>query len=197
MRRGHDWASGDATIAGVSVKPAEARARDPRFFLASMAAAPPSRTDELRAQRNYAFLDEYRDNEARQMRADLQQAEHAAKAERRKVERNRNAAKLEAAQQEVERLRRELMSVEARKRDRAARDKAAAVLEEHKKRERELVRQGKTPYFLKRSEQKKRLLVDKFAGMSDEQAEKAIARRRKKVAAREWREMPVPRKTEA
>ncbi|CAK7240490.1 MAG: rRNA bioproteinsis protein rrp36 [Sporothrix thermara] len=194
VKRGRDWTSGDATIAGVSVKPVEARSRDPRFFLASMA-EPPSRKDELRAQRNYAFLDEYRDSEMAQMREEIQKNERLAKTERKKRGGNAvNLARAEAAEREAAALRRTLTSMEARKKDREAREKAQAVLDEHKKRERELVREGKTPYFLKKSEQKKRLLVDKFAGMTDQQVDKAIERRRKKAQTRERREMPMPRR---
>ncbi|CAK7217900.1 rRNA bioproteinsis protein rrp36 [Sporothrix bragantina] len=194
VKRGRDWTSGDATIAGVSVKSSEARSRDPRFFLASMAEQP-SRADELRAQRNYAFLDEYRDSEMAQMREDIQQHERLAKVERKKRGGNAvNLAKAEAAEREAAALRRTLTSMEARKKDREARDKAQAVLDEHKKRERDLVRDGKMPYFLKKSEQKKRLLVDKFAGMTDQQVDKAIERRRKKAQTRERREMPMPRR---
>ncbi|CAK7208293.1 rRNA bioproteinsis protein rrp36 [Sporothrix curviconia] len=194
VKRGRDWTSGDATIAGVSVKSSEARSRDPRFFLASMAEQP-SRADELRALRNYAFLDEYRDSEMAQMREDIQQHERLAKAERKKRGRNATSlAKAEAAEREAAALRRTLTSMEARKKDREAREKTQAVLDEHKKRERDLVREGKMPYFLKKSEQKKRLLVDKFAGMTDQQVDKAIERRRKKAQTRERREMPMPRR---
>ncbi|CAK7204147.1 rRNA bioproteinsis protein rrp36 [Sporothrix eucalyptigena] len=194
VKRGRDWTSGDATIAGVTVKSAEERSRDPRFFLASMAEKP-SRADELRAQRNYAFLDEYRDSEMAQMREDITQHERIAKMERKK--RGGGAThqvKAEAAEREAAALRRTLTSMEARKKDREAREKAQAVLDEHKKRERELVRDGKMPYFLKKSEQKKRLLVDKFAGMTDQQVDKAIERRRKKAQTRERREMPMFRR---
>ncbi|CAK7567409.1 MAG: rRNA bioproteinsis protein rrp36 [Sporothrix epigloea] len=193
VKRGRDWTSGDATIAGVSVKSVEARSRDPRFFLASMAEQP-SRADQLRAERNYAFLDEYRDSEMAQVREDIQKYEQTAKLERKKRGGNaRNLAKAEAAEREAAALRRKLTSMEARKKDREAREKTQAVLDEHKKRERELVRDGKMPYYLKKSEQKKRLLVDKFAGMSDQQVDKAIERRRKKAQTRERREMPMLR----
>ncbi|KAL1900260.1 rRNA biogenesis protein rrp36 [Sporothrix stenoceras] len=193
VKRGRDWTSGDATIAGVTVKSAEDRSRDPRFFLASMA-APPTRADELRAQRNYAFLDEYRDSEMAQMRETIAQNDRIAKTERKKRGANAvNRARAEAAEKEAAALRRTLTSMEARKHDREAKEKAQAVLDEHKKRERGLVKDGKTPYFLKKSEQKKRLLVDKFAGMTEQQVDKAIERRRKKAQTRERREMPMLR----
>ena len=217
VKRGRDWTSGDATIAGVTVKSSEARSRDPRFFLASMATEPPSREDELRAQRNYAFLDEYRDAEMSQMREEIKKAERLAKAERKRFNVQQkalrragrggggggggggeddptNTAKGEEAEQQVAEIKQQLMSMEARKRDREAKAKAQSVMDEHRKRERELVKQGKNPYFLKKSEQKKRLLVDQFASMSDQQVEKAIEKRRKKAASREKKEMPMFRR---
>lgn len=193
VKRGRDWTSGDATIAGVTVKSSEERSRDPRFFLASMAAQP-SRADELRAQRNYAFLDEYRDNEMAQMRETIAQNDRIAKTERKKRGGNAvNRVRAEAAEKEAAALRRTLTSMEARKHDREAKEKAQAVLDEHKKRERGLVKEGKNPYFLKKSEQKKRMLVDQYAGMTEQQVDKAIERRRKKAQTRERREMPTLR----
>ncbi|EPE09650.1 rrna processing protein [Ophiostoma piceae UAMH 11346] len=212
VKRGRDWTSGDATIAGVTVKSSEARSRDPRFFLASMATEPPSREDELRAQRNYAFLDEYRDAEMGQMRDEMKKAERLAKAERKRFNLQQkalrragrgggggeddptNTAKGEEAEKQVADIKQKLMSMEARKRDRESKAKAQSVMDEHRKRERELIKQGKNPYFLKKSEQKKRLLVNQFADMSDQQVEKAIEKRRKKAASREKKEMPMFRR---
>ncbi|EFX01417.1 pre-rRNA processing protein [Grosmannia clavigera kw1407] len=202
VKRGRNWLSGDATIAGVDVRPAEMRSRDPRFLLASMS-GPASRKDTLRARRNYAFLDEYRDGEMQQLRETLTTAERAVKSVRKSAaKRGRSGGslppqqqqRLEAAEAAAEELKRKLASMEARKRDRQAKDREQDVLEEHKKRERELVRQGKKPFFLKRSEQRKQLLVDQFSSMSEQQVDKAMDRRRKKVASRERREMPLVRR---
>lgn len=69
---------------------------------------------------------------------------------------------------------------------------------EHKKEERRLIREGKksTPYFLKKSELRQQALVKKYQGMKGRERSKALERRRKKVASRERREMPMERRVD-
>ncbi len=67
-------------------------------------------------------------------------------------------------------------------------------MDEHRKQEKELVKQGKKPFYLKKSEQKKRVLIDKFASMKKGQVDRAIERRRKKVAGKEKKELPMTRR---
>ncbi len=76
------------------------------------------------------------------------------------------------------------MSMESKKKERDRRQREQAVMDEHRRQERELVKQGKQPFYLKKSEQKKRVLMDKFAGMKKARVDRAIERRRKKVASR-------------
>lgn len=130
---------------------------------------------EDQARRAYAFLDDYRDDEMRQLRA---------------------AAKKARTPADREELQRALASMESRKRAREQKDRARAVVEEHRRRERQLVREGKkaAPFYLKKSEQRRRLLVDQFAGMSERQREKAIGKKRKKVAAKEKKQLPMERR---
>ncbi|KAJ1914329.1 rRNA biogenesis protein rrp36 [Tieghemiomyces parasiticus] len=60
-----------------------------------------------------------------------------------------------------------------------------------KKREVEMVKQGKKPYFLKKSEAKKLELADRFQRIKDpQQLERVIEKRRKKNAAKEERGLP-------
>ena len=66
-----------------------------------------------------------------------------------------------------------------------ARDQLQEVVWAHRAKEKELVRKGKKPFYLKRAEQKKLVLVEHFAGLKGEQAERVIERRRKKRAARQ------------
>ena len=68
------------------------------------------------------------------------------------------------------------------------------VLRKHRKEEREKVEQGKKPFYLKKGEQKKRALEERFRGMKGKQVDKVIERRRKKLAARERRSMPDERR---
>jgi ribosomal RNA-processing protein 36 len=129
--------------------------------------------DEARFRRAYAFLDGYRDDEMAQLRV---------------------AAKKARTPEEKEELQRALASMESRKRAQAHRDRERELVGEHRERERELVSQGKKPFFLKRSEVKKQLLVDQFAGMKKGQVDRAIERKRKKIAGREKKDLPVGRR---
>ena len=151
------------------------QARDPRFSTLTAGSNPSSKADgsrqkldELKAERNYAFLEAYRDSEVATLRTALKRSKSAA---------------------EREQLTRAVASMESRKAARQRRREEDEVVSAHRRREKELVRQGKKPFYLKRSEQKKRALVDRFSGMSDKQVDKAIGKRRKKAAAKERKEV--------
>ncbi|KAI1774191.1 DUF947-domain-containing protein [Hypoxylon cercidicola] len=143
-------------------------ARDPRF--SSVISSRPF--DEDRARKAYSFLDEYRDAEMGKLRETI------------KKTRDANAK---------EELKRALASMRSKKQAQQNRDKEHRLIEEHRRREKELVKQGKKPFYLKKSEQKKQLLVDRFEGLKGKQVDRVIERRRKKLAARERRDMPLPR----
>ncbi|KAF3064802.1 rRNA biogenesis protein RRP36 [Daldinia childiae] len=144
-------------------------ARDPRFS----AAVQGRPVDEERLQRAYGFLDEYRDSEIAQLRAAARKTKDATAKEE---------------------LKRALSSMEGKKKAQQAREAERKLLEEHRRREKELVKQGKKPFYLKRSEQKKQLLVDRFAGLKGKQVDRVIERRRKKLASKERRDMPMERR---
>ncbi|KAI1375138.1 DUF947-domain-containing protein [Hypoxylon crocopeplum] len=144
-------------------------ARDPRFS-AAVSGKP---LDEDKARRAYAFLDEYRDSEMARLRDTVKKTKDASAKEE---------------------LKRALASMESRKKAQLHRDKERKVVAEHRRQEKDLVRQGKQPFYLKKSEQKKRLLLDRFADMKGKQVDRAIERRRKKLTARERRDMPVARR---
>ena len=160
-------------------------ARDPRF---DPLAGP---VDEDKARRAYAFLDEYRDSE----RTQLQEALREAKVKRKKGAKKEGAAAAAQERQEEE-LKRALASMQDRRQAQRRRDEEKALLAEHRRREKELVRQGRksAPFYLKRSEQRRQLLVDRFAGMKGKQVDRTIERRRKKLAAKEKKEMPMERR---
>ncbi|KAI0119454.1 DUF947-domain-containing protein [Daldinia grandis] len=144
-------------------------ARDPRFS----AAVQGRPVDEERLHRAYGFLDEYRDSEIAQLRAAARKTKDAAAKEE---------------------LKRALASMEGKKKAQQAREAERKLLEEHRRREKELVKQGKNPFYLKRSEQKKQLLVDRFAGLKGKQVDRVIERRRKKLASKEKKDMPMERR---
>jgi ribosomal RNA-processing protein 36 len=88
-----------------------------------------------------------------------------------------------------EKLKRQLMSMESKKKARARKDDEEQLLAEHRRKEKDMVAQGKTPFYLKRSEQKKQLLVNRYEGMSKGQIDRAIERKRKKVSGKEKKEL--------
>ncbi|CAF3446862.1 rRNA biogenesis protein rrp36 [Fusarium graminearum] len=136
--------------------------RDPRFDPLV------GRVDEEKASKAYAFLDEYRDKEMADLRVQIKKTKNF---------------------DEKENLKRQLQSMESRKKANVRRQEEENLLKEHRKKEKELVAQGKTPFYLKRSEQKKQLLVNRYEGMSKGQVDRAIERKRKKVAGKEKKEL--------
>ena len=141
--------------------------RDPRFEPLS------GPIDESKIKQNYSFLDDYRDSEIAELKNSIRQT--------RDVE-----AK--------EELKRALLRKESRKKTQQAKDKQQDVLRKHRAKEKELILQGKKPFYLKSAEQKKLALVERFEGMKGKQAEKAIERRRKKKAGMERKGMPSERR---
>ncbi|KAJ4250577.1 rRNA biogenesis protein rrp36 [Fusarium torreyae] len=136
--------------------------RDPRFDPLV------GRVDEEKASKAYAFLDEYRDKEMADLRVQIKKTKNV---------------------NEKENLKRQLQSMESRKKANQRRQDEESLLKEHRKKEKELVAQGKTPFYLKKSEQKKQLLVNRYEGMSKGQVDRAIERKRKKFAGKEKKEL--------
>ena len=141
--------------------------RDPRFESLSGA------VNELQMKKNYAFLDSYRDSEMSELKSAIRKTKDP---------------------DAKEKLKRALLSMESREKVQLAREKEQEVLRKHRKNERELIQQGKKPFYLKRTEQKKIALVERFEGMKGRQADKVIERRRKKKAAKERKGMPEERR---
>ncbi|TVY46514.1 rRNA biogenesis protein rrp36, partial [Lachnellula cervina] len=110
--------------------------RDPRF---EPVTGPP--VDEARVRKAYGFLEDYREDEMKELRG---------------------AIRKERDEEQKEKLKKALGAMENRKKARERREREEAVLERHRKEEKELVRQGKQPYYLKQKEVDKRVLVDTF-----------------------------------
>lgn len=161
------------TVTAETKKP---QPRDPRFMPlgpGASAAGSGGKIDEIKARKAYAFLDDYRESEMQELRAAIKKTKDAA---------------------QKEKLQKALLSMESRKKAQERKDRERAVIEEHRKKEKELVKQGKTPFYLKKSEQKKRVLVDQFQGLKKKQVDKVIERRRKKVAGKEKKLLPLARR---
>ncbi|KAI4257167.1 MAG: hypothetical protein LQ352_001758 [Teloschistes flavicans] len=142
--------------------------RDPRFEPAS------GPLDEARVRKNYSFLDEYRESEISQLKAGIRQTKDA------------NAA---------EKLKRVLISMESKRETQERKYQQQDVQRAHRAKEKELIKQGKKPFYLKQGEQKKLALVQRFQGMKKKQVEKVIERRREKKTRRERRGMPEGRRS--
>ena len=92
-----------------------------------------------------------------------------------------------------EKLKRALLSMESRKKAQQMKEQQQEVLRKHRKEERGKVEQGKKPFYLKKGEQKKRALEERFKAMKGKQVDKVIERR-KKMAGRERESMPEERR---
>lgn len=142
-------------------------ARDPRFSTVSGA------VEEDTLRKNYAFLDEYRANELIELKQTITKVKDP---------------------DEKDKLQRQAMAMENQVRASKHKERQRKVMQEHKKQERELIKQGKKPFYLKSNELKKRVLVDKFEGMKGREREKAMKRRRMKESQKEKRNMPDNRR---
>ncbi|XP_010553494.1 PREDICTED: ribosomal RNA processing protein 36 homolog isoform X2 [Tarenaya hassleriana] len=72
--------------------------------------------------------------------------------------------------------------------------KEAAILTGHKKKEREAAKQGKKPYYLKKSDIRKQKLIEKYNDLkASGKLETYLTKKRKKNASKEHRYMPYRR----
>lgn len=150
------------------------KARDPRFdsLVTSGTANPALQTQaQMSANKNYAFLSEYRASELSALKAQLAKSKNA---------------------DEKVRLKREISSLGDKMRAHEAKMREREIRAEHKRRERELIREGKksAPWFLKKGDVKREMLKERYEGMGAREKKKSVERRRKKLAARERRDMP-------
>ncbi|RJE22253.1 hypothetical protein PHISCL_05391 [Aspergillus sclerotialis] len=152
--------------------PAVPKARDPRFdatVLSNSSRAHPN------AGNAYSFLDEYRKSELKELKE--------------KLAKTKDPEQKEALKRAVRSAGDRLRSIENKKREQE-------VMAEHKRKEKQLIREGKksTPYYLKKSDLKNQALVKKYEGMGSRERAKALERRRKKIASKERKDMPMERR---
>ncbi|OWO99900.1 hypothetical protein B2J93_6955 [Marssonina coronariae] len=141
--------------------------RDPRF------AAVAGPVDESKISRAYSFLDDYREDEMKELRTAIKNAKD---------------------EDMKEKLKRALLGMESRKKAQARKNKEQEILDRHRKEEKELVKRGKQPFYLKKAEQKKRVLLDTFGELKGKQLDHVIERRRKKLEGKEKKKMPFARR---
>ncbi|CAH1262009.1 ribosomal RNA processing protein 36 homolog [Branchiostoma lanceolatum] len=139
--------------------------RDPRFDDLS------GEYDEKIFEKSYSFLDPMKAREKKYLEKQLQK------------ERD------EGRKGKIQKLIRRMEQQERSKRQEDMKEKA---LQEWKAKEKELVRQGKKPYFLKKSEEKKLVLAQKFKELKKSgKVEKFLQKKRKKNAARDRKHLPT------
>lgn len=68
------------------------------------------------------------------------------------------------------------------------------MVREHRKEEKERMKEGKKPFYLKEGEIKKRALVTRFEGMGEKKRERVLERRRRKKAGKEKKMIPERRR---
>lgn len=142
--------------------------RDPRFDTVRYA---PTNTDPQ--EKAYSFLRDYQKSEMQELKAAMKKAK---------------------TQEDKDTLRRTLNAMENRLKAKEAKEREQSIVRKHRKQERDQIREGKTPYFLKRSEVKQQALVEKYGSMKSKDCEHLMERRRKKESQKEKRRMPELRR---
>ncbi|KAG0129815.1 rRNA biogenesis protein RRP36 [Tuber indicum] len=148
--------------------PAAQAARDPRFDTAVKGVY-----DEKVFRKNYSFLDDYREDEMKALKQEIFKSKD---------------------EQKREQLKKELLSMESRRKTEKNKEQGEKVVREHRKRERELIKQGKKPFYLKKAEQKKLLLAEKYSKLNEKQLEKVLEKKRKRKSQKERKSMPFSRR---
>jgi ribosomal RNA-processing protein 36 len=106
--------------------------RDPRF---DPLTGP--KPDDSKLKKRYGFLDDYKASEMAEMRATIKKTKNA---------------------EEKEELKRKLLAMENQVKAQKAKDERQEVVSQHRKKEKELVKDGKKPYFLKKCKLQSRML---------------------------------------
>jgi len=141
--------------------------RDPRFEPLT------GQVDDTKINKAYSFLNDYRQDEIERLKEQIKKTKDEA---------------------EKERLKRTLLSMESKVKAAARKAKEQEILDKHRKEEKELVKQGKKPFYLKKAEQKKQLIMDQYSSLKGKQLDHVIERRRKKVEGKEKKNLPYARR---
>ena len=141
--------------------------RDPRFEPIT------GPVDQAKIHQAYSFLDDYREDEMKQLKMGI---------------------KIAKDMELKERLKKVLMSMESKKKAQTRKHKEQEILDNHRKEEKEAVKQGKKPFYLKKAEQKKRVLLNQYGELKGKQLDHVIERRRKKLEAKEKKRLPSARR---
>lgn len=141
--------------------------RDPRFE--PMA----GEVDDEKINKAYSFLNDYRQDEVKGLKEQIKKTKDES---------------------EKDKLKRILHSMESKMKAAARKSKEQEILDKHRKEEKELVAQGKKPFYLKKAEQKKQLIMEQYSSLKGKQLDHVIERRRKKVEGKEKKNLPYARR---
>ncbi|KAK6456085.1 uncharacterized protein RJT20DRAFT_41624 [Scheffersomyces xylosifermentans] len=133
------------------------------------------RADLQKTRRDYAFLDEYRQSEIKNMESVLKDK----KSSQMLSERDREDIQMQ------------LQSLKSRLDTMKNRDLETKILADHKRNQMKSFKEGtqSNPYFLKKSEKRKLIQKAKFDTMKASQREKVMERKRKKRLGKEFRQL--------
>ncbi|KAG7007974.1 mannosyl-oligosaccharide glucosidase [Physcia stellaris] len=141
-------------------------ARDPRFDPLT------GPLDVNRVAQTYSFLSDYQSSEISQLKTEIRNSKDPTTREK---------------------LQKALKRKESRQKAEALKEEKQRVVREHRKEEKERVKQGKQPFYLKRADQKKKVLEKRFESMGEKKVNKVIEKRRKKLAGKEKKMLPERR----
>ena len=144
-------------------------ARDPRFDPLT------GPLNDNRVAQTYAFLSDYRSSEIAQLKSAI-----------------RGTKDLSAR----EKLQKALKRMESRRKAEEMKEEKQSIVREHRKAEKERVKEGKRPFYLKKAEQKTRVLQKRFEGMGAKKVDKVIEKRRKKQEGKQKKMLPRRRTAE-
>lgn len=137
--------------------------RDPRFGELS------GQFDQKRFDNAYSFLRDYRKDEMNMLKGQMKTTKDS---------------------KEREKMKKALERMESQEISRAKEEHRAEIIRQHAKEEREKVANGKKPYYLKEAEVKRIQLEQQFNSMSKRKVNKAIEKKRKKIAGKEKKMLP-------
>ncbi|KAF2858504.1 DUF947-domain-containing protein [Piedraia hortae CBS 480.64] len=145
------------------------KSRDPRFLpLGRSASAQPNPY----SRNGYAFLHEYETAELDELRAE--------------------AKKYTGAERET--IQRKIDSLSNRIKAREMKEREREVIRRNKQQEKARIKEGKTPFYLKKKDIKKQVLEDQFKSMKSRDREKAVKKRRVRQAQKELKRRPTERR---
>ncbi|GAN07042.1 ribosomal RNA processing protein 36 homolog isoform X1 [Mucor ambiguus] len=144
--------------------------RDPRFDKLS------GQLNQDLFEKSYGFLNDYKKSEMEMLRESIKKEQDEEKQEHMK---GLLLKMVSADKQEQERKRKQ------------------ALLRDRKKQESELVKQGKTPYFLKRSEKRKLDLMDRYEKLGAKSVDRILEKRRKRNTTKDRKHLPFNKRRSA